>query len=79
VAVILQSDELGMSIADTLHSQAAQMREERRFRAQEQARKIPLKMLFPMLLLILPAMFAVVLGPSIPILSEFFDNLIGGP
>jgi tight adherence protein C len=79
VAVILQSDELGMSIADTLHAQAKQMREERRFRAQEQARKVPLKMLFPMLLLILPAMFAVVLGPTVPILVELFNNLMGNP
>jgi tight adherence protein C len=70
IAVILQSDELGMSIADVLHSQANQMRIERRFWAQEQARKIPLKMLFPLLLLILPALFAVVLGPAIPALMD---------
>jgi tight adherence protein C len=73
VAVIVQSDQLGMSIAETLHTQAKQMREERRFRAQEQARKIPLKMLFPMLLLILPAMFAVILGPAIPALRQVFE------
>jgi tight adherence protein C len=47
VAVIIQSDQMGMSIADALHSQAEQMRIERRFRAQEAARKVPLKMLFP--------------------------------
>ena len=75
VAVILQSDKLGMSIADTLHSQADQMRVERRYRAQEQARKIPLKMLFPMLFFILPAMFAVVLGPAVPILVDLFSQL----
>jgi tight adherence protein C len=78
VAVIIQSDQLGMSIADTLQAQAKQMREERRFRAQEQARKVPLKMLFPMMLLILPAMFAIVLGPTIPTLSEFFNSLKAG-
>jgi len=76
VAVILQSDQLGMSITDTLHAQADQMRVERRFRAQEQARKMPLKMLFPLLLLIFPAMFAVILGPVIPVLADFFSNLI---
>lgn len=75
VAVIIQSDQLGMSIADTLQAQAKQMREERRFRAQEQARKVPMKMLFPMMLLILPAMFAIVLGPTIPTLGEFFNSL----
>ena len=78
VAVIIQSDQLGMSIADALHAQAEQMRIERRFRAQEAARKVPLKMLFPMLLLIFPAMLAVVCGPSIPILSDFFTALGGG-
>jgi len=81
VAVIIQSDQLGMSIADTLRSQAQQMRIERRFRAQEQARKVPLKMLFPMLLLIFPAMLAVICGPVIPILVRFFATLrsAGGP
>ena len=77
VAVIIQSDQLGMSIADALHAQADQMRIERRFRAQEAARKVPLKMLFPMMLLIFPAMLAVVCGPSIPILSDFFQALGG--
>jgi tight adherence protein C len=78
VAVIIQSDQLGMSIADTLQAQAEQMRIERRFRAQEQARKVPLKMLFPMILLIFPAMLAVVCGPTIPILVNFFRTIGGG-
>jgi tight adherence protein C len=78
VAVILQSDQLGMSIKSTLHAQAEQMRIERRFRAQEQARKMPLKMLFPLTLLVFPAIFAVILGPSVPILIEFFETLNSG-
>jgi len=77
VAVVLQSDQLGMSIKDTLRAQAEQMRVERRFRAQEQARKMPLKMLFPLTILVFPAMFAVILGPSLPILAEFFATLGG--
>lgn len=77
VAVIIQSDQLGMSIAEALHAQAEQMRIERRFRAQEAARKVPLKMLFPMMLLIFPAMLAVVCGPSIPLLADFFRALGG--
>ena len=72
VAVILQSDQLGMSITDTLQAQAKQMRVERRFRAQELARKMPLKMLFPLMLLIFPAMLAVILGPMIPVMGELF-------
>lgn len=66
VSFILQSDQLGMSISDTLHAQAEQMRIERRFRAQEQAQKIPTKMLIPMAFLIFPALLAIILGPAIP-------------
>jgi tight adherence protein C len=76
VAVILQSDQLGMSISETLHSQAIQMREERRFRAQEEARKLPLKMLMPMLLFIFPAMMAVVLGPIVPTITDVFGLML---
>ncbi len=79
IAVIIQSDQLGMSIAQTLRAQAEQMRVERRYRAQEAARKMPLKMLFPMLLLIFPAMLAVILGPSLPVLGDLFGALRGTP
>lgn len=75
VSVILQSDQLGMSITQTLHAQAKQMRIERRFRAQEQARRMPLMMLFPLILLIFPAMFAVILGPMVPVISDLFSIL----
>jgi tight adherence protein C len=74
VALIIQTDQLGMSISDTLHAQAEQMRIERRFRAQEQAQKIPTKMLFPMAFLIFPALLAVLLGPAAPILVDLFAN-----
>jgi tight adherence protein C len=75
VAVIIQSDKMGMSITDTLRSQAEQMRVERRHRAQEEARKAPLKMLFPMLFLILPSMLAVVIGPTIPSFMRLFETM----
>jgi tight adherence protein C len=75
VSVILQSDQLGMSIADVLHAQANQMRIERRHWAQEQARKIPVKMLFPMVFLILPALFLIILGPALPAIREVFSGL----
>lgn len=75
VALILQTEQLGMSISDTLHAQADQMRIERRFRAQEQAQKAPIKMLIPMALLIFPALLAVILGPAIPTLMEAFRSL----
>jgi tight adherence protein C len=75
VALIIQTEQLGMSISDTLHAQAEQMRIERRHRAQEQAQKAPIKMLLPMVLLIFPALLAVILGPAIPTLMEVFRNL----
>jgi tight adherence protein C len=75
VALILQTEQLGMSISDTLHAQAEQMRIERRFRAQEQAQRAPIKMLIPMALLIFPALLAVILGPAIPAIIEAFSNL----
>jgi len=74
VALILQTEQLGMSISDTLHAQADQMRIERRFRAQEQAQKAPIKMLIPMAALIFPALLAVILGPAIPTLMEVFNT-----
>jgi tight adherence protein C len=75
VALILQTEQLGMSISDTLHAQAEQMRIERRHRAQEQAQKAPIKMLIPMAMLIFPALLAVILGPAIPTILEAFRNL----
>jgi tight adherence protein C len=72
VAVILQSDQLGSSIAETLHAQADQMRVERRFRAQEKARTIPIKMLIPLAFLIFPAIMAILIGPAIPQLLGLF-------
>ncbi len=74
VAVIIQSDQLGMSIADTLHAQAEQMRVERQYHAQEIARKIPVKMLIPMAFLIFPAIMAIVIGPAVPALIDLFSN-----
>lgn len=74
VSVILQSEQLGMSIADTLHAQAEQMRIERRFRAQEVARTLPIKMLVPLAFMIFPAIIAVVLGPAIPQLFDLFNT-----
>lgn len=74
VSVILQSEQLGMSIADTLHAQAEQMRVERRFRAQEKARTMPIKMLIPLAFMIFPAIIAVILGPALPQIFGLFGN-----
>jgi len=78
VAVLIQSTQLGVSITDVLHTQAAQIREKRRLRAEELARKAGVKIMIPLVFLILPAMFVVVLGPALPTIMGAFGNLGGG-
>lgn len=72
VAVIVQSETLGMPISDVLHGQAEQMRIIRQFKAKESASRLPAKMMFPLAFLILPALMAVILSPTIPSLLGLF-------
>jgi tight adherence protein C len=74
VAVILQSEQLGMSIASVLHSQADQMRLYRQLRGKELAQRLPARMVIPLALFIFPALFAVIMGPFFPLLLK----LLGG-
>jgi tight adherence protein C len=64
IAAVLQADQLGVSIGKVLRIQSEQMRIRRRQRAEEKAHQAPVKMLFPMVFLIFPAMFIVLLGPA---------------
>jgi len=75
VAVLVQSTELGMSIAHVLHVQAAQMREKRRQRAEELARQAGTKMVFVLVFFVMPALFVVILGPIIPRIMEIFSGM----
>jgi len=75
VSLIVQAEQLGMSISHTINSMAEQMRIERRFRAQEEARKLPNKILFPLVFFIFPSMIAVILGPSLPAIVDLFAYL----
>jgi tight adherence protein C len=65
VALIIQSDRLGASMARTLRAHADVLRAKRRQRAEEAARKLPVKMLFPLAVLILPPLFVATAGPAI--------------
>jgi tight adherence protein C len=73
ILAITQADSFGVSIANVLRSQANELRVKRRQNAEEQAMKVPIKILFPMIFCVLPALFVVVLGPgAIRIAQNFF-------
>lgn len=64
VAAIIQSEQLGVSMAKVLRIQSDQMRIKRRQAAEERAQQAPIKMLFPMGLLIFPSLIIILLGPA---------------
>ncbi len=70
VRTIVQGERLGVSIGQMMRSLAEEMRKRRRARAEEIAQKAPVKMLFPLVFLIFPAMFVVLLGPAVISLAE---------
>ena len=69
---IIQADQLGISLGRILRVQAADTRLRRQYAAEEQAMKAPIKMLFPTVLFIFPAMFIVILGPAMLQLAKVF-------
>jgi tight adherence protein C len=70
VQAIVQGETLGVSIGKTLRDLAIDMRKRRRQVAEEQAQKAPIKLLFPLTFLILPAMMIVILGPAVRAVSH---------
>jgi len=64
VSALVQADRLGLPIGSVLREQSVQMRLIRRQRAEEKAQKVPVKILFPMLLCIFPVLMIVIIGPG---------------
>jgi tight adherence protein C len=72
VLSMIQADKYGVGVAKVLRSQSQELRQKRRQRAEETAQKVPLKLLFPTIFMLLPALFVVILGPgAIKIYEEF--------
>mgnify|MGYP001791542702 CR=1 FL=1 len=75
VTALVQADRLGLPIGGVLREQSKQMRLVRRQRAEEKAQKVPVKILFPMLLCIFPALFIVIIGPGAIRMINTFSGL----
>jgi tight adherence protein C len=71
---IVQAEELGTSLGTALRAQAGDIRLHRRQRAEEEARRAPAKMVFPLVFFILPSLFVVILGPVIIELFKTFGD-----
>lgn len=75
IVAVIQAEKLGVGLGKLLKAQAKSMRQLAKQRAQEQAFKAPIKMLFPMILFIFPSIFVVLLGPAALYLPQVFGGL----
>jgi tight adherence protein C len=75
ISMLIQTDRFGTSVADALRVHSETMRTKRRQRAEEAAAKTTIKLVFPLVLFVFPAMFVVVLGPSVIAIYRMFTHL----
>jgi len=75
VSALVQAAELGIPVAAVLREQASEMRMRRRQRAEEKAQKVTVKILFPLIFCLLPALFIVVMGPGVIGLMASFSGV----
>ena len=71
IVALDQADRLGVPLAQTLRVQSGEMRIRRKIRAEEAAAKLPVKLVFPLILCIMPALFVALLGPAIVRWAEY--------
>ncbi len=76
IGAIIQAEQLGVSISKVLQVQSEQLRIERRQRAEAQAARAPIKMLFPLVGCIFPALFIVILGPAIILIMINLNGVV---
>ena len=77
VALLVQTDKFGTSIAQALRTHAETSRTKRRQRAEERAAKIGVKLVFPLVLFLFPALYVVILGPAVIQYFEVFKPAVG--
>ena len=75
VRSIIQAEAYGLALSDVLQSQADELRLERRMYAERKAMEIPVKVVFPLILFIMPAMFIVVMGPGVLGIIHAFSGM----
>ena len=78
VALLVQTDKFGTSIGQSLRVQSDSMRVNRQLRAEELAAKLPVKLLFPLVLFIFPSLFVVVVGPAAVKIARTLLPALGG-
>lgn len=74
MAMLIQTDRFGTSIAQALRTHADTMRTKRRQRAEEAAAKTTIKLVFPLVLFVFPALFVIILGPAVIQIIETLSN-----
>ena len=74
VAMLVQTDRFGTSVAQALRTMADEMRTKRRQAAEEMAAKVGVKLVFPLVFCLFPALYVVMLGPAVIAVRARFPN-----